>query len=211
MNPAAIPTFPKSPGSRATTSCTLQRPEGAQHLDAAIAWQSPFSGRGRGRRSRPHRSVRAQCGVHDPTGLSSGYGHVDVVNPAPGTWTAIIWTRPPAIDDTYTGPVKFSWAAELREVRLRIAREPRPGARGHAVDHCAVQDALAARRSGGRDPLSRTRGACSHSEIPIALRTLIPIGPNGGSFSGTLTGGNGRPSPGRPRPSPSTCRRASTT
>jgi hypothetical protein len=31
-----------------------------------------------------------------------------------------------------------------------------------------------------------------HSEIPIALRTLIPIGPNGGFFNGTLTGGNGR-------------------
>ena len=32
-----------------------------------------------------------------------------------------------------------------------------------------------------------------HSDIPIALRTLIPIGRKGGSFSGTLTGGNGRP------------------
>jgi hypothetical protein len=31
-----------------------------------------------------------------------------------------------------------------------------------------------------------------HSEIPIALRTLIPISVNGGFFTGTLTGGNGR-------------------
>ena len=28
-------------------------------------------------------------------------------------------------------------------------------------------------------------------EIPVSLRTLIPTGPNGGSFTGTLTGGNG--------------------
>ena len=29
-------------------------------------------------------------------------------------------------------------------------------------------------------------------EIPLSLRTLIPVGPTGGSFTGTLTGGNGR-------------------
>jgi hypothetical protein len=30
------------------------------------------------------------------------------------------------------------------------------------------------------------------AEIPVLLRTLIPVGPNGGTFTGTLTGGNGR-------------------
>ncbi|HYC09876.1 MAG TPA: hypothetical protein VEC10_09580, partial [Steroidobacteraceae bacterium] len=36
----------------------------------------------------------------------------------------------------------------------------------------------------------------SLSQIPIALRTLIPITHGSGSFSGTLTGGNGRPGAG---------------
>jgi hypothetical protein len=31
-----------------------------------------------------------------------------------------------------------------------------------------------------------------YSEIPLTLRTLIPMGPTGASFTGTLTGGNGR-------------------
>ncbi|MFI4891265.1 MAG: hypothetical protein ACHQIL_12105 [Steroidobacterales bacterium] len=35
-------------------------------------------------------------------------------------------------------------------------------------------------------------GSNDISEIPVSLRTLIPTGPNGGSFTGTLTGGNGR-------------------
>jgi len=38
--------------------------------------------------------------------------------------------------------------------------------------------------------------AGSQSEIPIALRTLIPITHGSGSFTGTLTGGNGRPGAG---------------
>jgi hypothetical protein len=32
----------------------------------------------------------------------------------------------------------------------------------------------------------------SYPEIPVTLRTLIPTGPTGGNFTGTLTGGNGR-------------------
>jgi hypothetical protein len=39
-------------------------------------------------------------------------------------------------------------------------------------------------------------GGFTLPEVPVALRTLIPIGPTGGSFTGNLTGGNGRPGAG---------------
>jgi hypothetical protein len=38
----------------------------------------------------------------------------------------------------------------------------------------------------------RFPGSVGLPEIPVAVRTLIPVGPGGGTFTGTLTGGNAR-------------------
>jgi hypothetical protein len=119
-----------------------------------------------------------------------------VVNPAPGTWTAVIWTS--AVSDSYYGPVKFTWSAErymkfgsvspasfdlqpgkTQWISARFRMPAQPGDHGVAI-----------RFPSGVDDDVR------HAQIPIALRTLIPTGPNGGSFGGMLTGGNGRPGAG---------------
>ncbi len=47
-----------------------------------------------------------------PQGFGQGYGHVDVVKPVGGTWTAVFFTRPPGVAASYSGPVQFTWAAE---------------------------------------------------------------------------------------------------
>ncbi len=197
MNPAVDPTFPNVTGSpRSYITHTFEVPAGAQHLDAAIAYQAPFTSAG----------VVVYLGLIDPygrdaaysipQGFTTGYGHVDVVNPAPGTWTAIFWTRAPGLADSYTGPVKFRWAVEnyvtfgsvspaslelapgaTQWISARFRMPSQPGDQGVAIRFA-------------------NSGGVQHSDIPIALRTLIPTGPNGGSFSGTLTGGNGRPTTG---------------
>ena len=199
LDPAVDPTFPNVTGSpRSYITQQFNVPPGAQHLDVAIAWQSPFF-------TPP---VIAYLGLLDPSGrdaaysipqgFSSGYGHVDIVDPAPGTWTAIIWTRPPGVAASYSGPVQFSWAAEryvkfgwvspaklhlspgeTRSISARFRMPAQPGDQGVAIRFASWGERRA-----------------SHSEIPIALRTTIPIGAGGGSFSGTLTGGNGRNSTG---------------
>jgi hypothetical protein len=46
--------------------------------------------------------------------------------------------------------------------------------------------------SGESSEWESDRGSGSLPEIPVTLRTLILLGPNGGDFTGTLTGGNGR-------------------
>jgi Subtilase family/Peptidase inhibitor I9 len=197
LNPAVDPTFPNVTGSpRSYITRTFNVPAGAQHLDAAIAYKAPFTSA----------SAVVYLGLIDPygrdaaysipQGFTSGYGHVDVVSPAAGTWTAIFWTRAPGLPASYSGPVKFSWqvenyvtfgsvspmsldlapgATQWIDARFRMPSEP--GDQGVAI----------------RFPNGE---GVQHSDIPIALRTLIPIGPNGGSFSGTMTGGNGRPSTG---------------
>jgi len=184
-----LPTFP-SPGDfpRYYVKKTFTVPEGAQHLDAAIAWQAPFSG---------NNPVTADLGLIDPNGHdmgytipqgpSSGFGHFDVNHPAPGTWTAIIWTS--AVSETYVGPVQFSWSAE-RYVKFGFVSpasfDLAPGATQWITARFTMP-----RQPGDSGVAIRFPGD-QHSEIPIALRTLIPIGPNGGFFNGTLTGGNGR-------------------
>jgi Subtilase family/Peptidase inhibitor I9 len=197
LNPQTLPTYWSLGGiPRAYLIQQFTVPEGAQHLDAAIAWKAPFSG--------PAVSVELalvdprgrNVAFSEPQGDSSGYGHVDVVSPAGGTWTAIISTDVPAIYAPYTGPVKFSWAVEnyltfgsvspasldlapgaTQWISARFRLPSQPGDSGVAIRFASS-------------------GGVPHSDIPIALRTLIPIGPNGGSFSGVMTGGNGRPTTG---------------
>jgi subtilase family protein len=189
---ASSPVYP-SPGGlpRYYALQKFNVPAGAQHLDAAIAWQAPFFGP----------AVIAEFGLIDPSGkdagytipqgASSGYGHFDVNHPAPGTWTAVIWTS--GVDQTYFGPVQFSWTAEryvsfgsvspasfelapgaTQWVTARFSMPVQPGDKGVAIRFAPA--------AGGAQP----------AEIPIALRALITTGPNGGFFNGTLTGGNGR-------------------
>ncbi len=194
FDPAKLPTYPSLGGlARAYYKQQFTVPAGAQHVGVAIAWQAPFYSSS---------ATLLELALVDPNGrnaawslpqgTSNGYGQVEVVNPTPGTWTAIISTS--NVSATYSGPVQFGWAAEryvtfgsvspasfdlapgaTQWINARFSMPARPGDSGVAI------------RFG-----SPSGGAVSHSEIPIALRTLIPIGPDGGSFSGTLTGGNGR-------------------
>jgi len=198
LNPAVDPTFPNVTGSpRSYITRTFTVPAGTQHLDAAIAWKAPFTEFFAGN------PPIAYLGLIDPNGrdtaytvpqgLGSGYGHVDVVNPAAGTWTAIIWTRAPGLPGSYSGPVQFSWAAEqyvnfgsVSPSKLTLG----PGATQYVTARFSMPS-----QPGDQGVAIRFAGG-NQSEIPIALRTLIPISHGNGSFSGTLTGGNGRPSTG---------------
>ncbi|HYC08652.1 MAG TPA: S8 family serine peptidase, partial [Steroidobacteraceae bacterium] len=198
LDPANDPTFLNVTGSpRAYITKTFTVPAGAQHLDAAIAWQSPFAAFFGGNPPIAYLGLIDPKGrdaaYSIPQGLGSGYGHVDIVNPTPGTWTAIIWTRAAGLAGSYAGPVKFSWAAE-RYVKFGSVSPASftlaPGATQYLTARFSMPsqagDQSVAIRFGDGD------GDDNQSEIPIALRTLIPISHGGGSFSGTLTGGNGR-------------------
>lgn len=201
LNPAKDPQFVNATGGkRPYVKRTFTVPAGVQHLDAAIAFQidlfsdaSPLvlfalidpSGR--------------QAAFSIPQGLGNGYGHVDVVNPAAGTWTVFVWTRPPGLPGSYAGPVQFTWAAEnyvplgtVSPAKLTLA----PGK--HAVVTARFQmpadpgDVAAAIRF----EQSASASSVSLPQLPFSLRSLIPTSSTGGNFAGTLTGGNGRPGAG---------------
>ena len=195
LDPASLPTFPNVTGSpRAYTTQTFTVPAGAQHLDAAIAFQTPAA-------SSPTPIVYLtlvdpsgrQANYSVPQGFGQGYAHVDVVKPAAGVWTAYLYTRIPTLAASYTGPVVFSWAAE-RFVDLGSVY---PAALNLAPGASAVLTARFAMPANPGDLAAAIRFAqgsnsAAQSEIPVTLRTLVPIGKNGGTFSGELLGGNGR-------------------
>jgi Subtilase family/Peptidase inhibitor I9 len=198
LHPKTDPTFLNPTGApRSYVSRTFTVPAGTQHLDAAIAFKtsppsqaSPFvyfglfdpSGR--------------EVTYSEPQGADSGYGHTDVVAPAAGVWTAYIWTRPAGVTGSYTGTdVQFTWAAEryvtlgsLSPSTLTLA----PGASAMLTAQFTMPaqagDLAAAIRFGQSASLAGT----SQAEIPISLRTLVQTSATGGTFTGTLTGGNGR-------------------
>lgn len=200
LAPATDPTFINPTGAvRAYVKRTFTVPSGAQHLDAEIAYQVPLGGT-----TTPIVYISLldpsgrQAAYSIPQGLGSGYGHVDIGNPAAGTWTAIIWTRPPGTG-SYSGPVQFTWAAEkfvnvgsVYPSTLSLA----PGATQSITADFFMPTDPGDVAAAIRFNEAASDGSFSLPEIPVSLRTLIATGPTGGSFTGMLTGGNGRPAAG---------------
>ena len=189
LNPATDPFFLNVTGAaRHYIKYTFQVPAGADHLDAALAIPTAI-----GAAAPPIAYIALidpagrQAIYSIPQGFGSGYGHVDVVKPSAGTWTAFIFTRPVGVSGTYTGPVHFTWGVEnyvktgsVWPATLTLA----PGASESVTAEFSMPSA-----PGDSSVAIRAPG---FAEIPVSLRTLIPVGAAGGNFTGTLTGGNGR-------------------
>jgi hypothetical protein len=189
-----LPSFINPTGAaRVYTERKFTVPAGADHLDAAIAWQTSLTSTA---------TPIAYLGLLDPSGrqaaysvpqgLGSGYGHVDIVKPVAGVWTAIIWTRPSGTG-AYAGPVEFTWAAE-RFVNIGSVYPATVSLAPGATESVKAEFFLPSQPGDEAAALRFTESDGNYSlpEIPISLRTLVPVGATGGSFTGTLTGGNGR-------------------
>jgi hypothetical protein len=191
------PTFVNSTGGkRVYTKQTFRVPAGAHHLDAAIAFQETI-----GATVNPVVLLALidpsgrQAAYSIPQGSGSGYGHVDVVKPAAGVWTAVVWTRHSGVAGSYAGPIQFTWATEnyvslgtVSPAHLTLA----PGASASVTAEFSMPAQPGDLAAAIRFDHSPDAATANYSEIPVSLRTLIPVGPTGGNFTGTLTGGNSR-------------------
>jgi hypothetical protein len=206
LNPASDPTFFDVYGYNGPyIEKKFYVPAGAQHLDAAIAWQTPITG---GVTALYQLGSAATPLVEfvllDPAGRFaadsipqgfSGYGHVNVVQPAAGYWTAIIWTYPAQNQYSYTGPVQFTWSAERFASLGSVSPasfELAPGASQTVTVRFRMPSQPGDSDAAIRFGQAVNSNGITSAEIPLTMRTLIPIGTSGGTFAGTLTGGNGR-------------------
>jgi hypothetical protein len=162
-------------------------PYGSDRLNGAIAFQGSSSAL----------TARVRLALIDPEGRLAeysvpqgvgNYGDVQVSEPTPGKWTAYIWSRDTA-DGGTTGPVVFgaSVASYHPFGNLSTSRLTIPAGATRSFSFSASTPS----RPGDMDASILVKTADQPAEtIPVSLRSLVPTGAT--SFSGTLTGGNGR-------------------
>jgi len=193
FNRDSLPTFVDGFGTTRTfTETTFSVPRGGDHLAASIAW--PGAGRF---------TVRlilldpdgVYTGFSIPQGAGSGFAVVDIPQPKAGTWTAVLYSSAGAVG--FTGTVRFG-ATTFQNVANGSGSPRQQVIPAGATRTVTVRVPAPDKASDTSDALVLT-GSGASTVIPITLRTLVPLNRNGGTFTGTLTGGNGRggiPNPG---------------
>ena len=173
-------------------------PAGQAVLNSSIAWSATTA-------EASDLNKRVRLVLVDPSGRLAahslpqgvgGYGSAQVLHPAAGAWTAEIFSDSAKAGGT-TGTVRFGASVErtssfgsVSASSLRLA----PGASA-TVRVSAVVPAGAGDSSGAVTFATGAAGGGPVS-VPVTLRGLVAAATgSGGTFSGVLTGGNGR-SPG---------------
>jgi hypothetical protein len=114
---------------------------------------------------------------------------VEVRQPTAGVWTAVIFTvHNPA---QYTGAVQFNYATQ----QFHTAGSVFPASRTLAPGRSATFHVRTAPGQAGDESYrlhlgtGSGTGSGTDGSIPVVVRSLVPLGYRGGTFSGTLTGG----------------------
>jgi Subtilase family/Peptidase inhibitor I9 len=173
-------------------SVTFFVPSNQNRLNAAIAFQNA---------SLTDLAARVRMTLVDPNGDlaeysrpqgNGNYGDVQITSPAPGRWTAYIYSRNSG-DGGTTGNVLFG-ASVARYVRFGSASPSflslAPGKSGTVTLNVATLARPGDASGAILLTTNRGPGFGRVTTIPVTLRSLIPAGRQ--SFNGVLTGGNGR-------------------
>ena len=127
-----------------------------------------------------------------PQGLGD-YGEVEVANPPAGQWTAVFFTEkdgatPGGVGTS--GPVQ--WDASTLEYAPGDKISPTSVTIPAGGNTTASLQVTSPSSSGDSSESVVVSTPDNQTTIPVTVRTNIPITQSGGTFSGVLTGGNGR-------------------
>jgi hypothetical protein len=124
---------------------------------------------------------------NDPQGFGN-YGDAQVADPQAGTWIALV----EGIPDTNVSAIKAAFAASIATWQSFGDVTPSSvslAAGASTTIHLTVTTPAQPGDEAGSILLKTSAGTTS---IPVTLRSLIPVSAPQESFTGTLTGGNGR-------------------
>ena len=133
-----------------------------------------------------------------PQGQAGGFGEDEIHNPAPGVWTLVVFD---STGSPYKGPLNYAISgARFHNVAGAVspaAETLAPGATGTFLVQVTTPSGPGDRAEAvvfatSAPEESAAAGVGQGGTIPITTRALIPLGRNGGSFQGVLTGGNAR-------------------
>jgi hypothetical protein len=130
------------------------------------------------------------AGYSDPQGLAD-FNDVQVANPPAGTWTAVFFTvKNSGANVGSSGPVQ--WDANVRQFAPASAISPHQLTLAAGKTGTATLSVTSPASAGDTSQSVVVSAGSTHTTIPVTLRTLVHTSASGGSFQGTLTGGNGR-------------------
>jgi hypothetical protein len=168
---------------------TFNVPTGVDRLNGSIAFQATTTALP-GRVRMDLITPTGQLADYSlPQGIGN-YGDAQVANPAPGMWTAYIWSRNTTGGGT-TGPVLFGASVANYQSFGTVGSSTLTIAPG-ATDPVALSVSMPTTPGDTSGSLVISSTSQAALAIPVTLRTLIPSGPT--TFPGVLTGGNGRAS-----------------
>jgi subtilisin family serine protease len=157
---------------------------GADYLNGDITWNGATAG---GNVEETLFDPQGRVAAYSLLGSNqTGFGHVEVRQPAAGTWTAVIFTVNSTATPAYSGAVKFAYSTEDFHSAGTVSSPVTlaPGQSG------SVRVTVPAVQAGDESyGLHLGTGGADDGSIPIVVRSLVSLGANGGSFSGRLTGG----------------------
>jgi Subtilase family len=132
------------------------------------------------------------AGYSQPQGLAD-FADVEVANPPAGKWTAVFFTEKNGATEGgvgTSGPVQwdastfgFSPGDQIAPGSLTIPA---------GATRTAELDVTSPAQSGDTSESVVVSSGDTQTSVPVTVRTIVPVGPSGGSFQGVLTGGNGR-------------------
>lgn len=181
-----------TPVTRRFQTTTFTVPIGADHLEGQLSWP----GGGANGQSLIRLALIGPNGEYETHSLPQGagnHGQVDVRFPAAGTWTAIFFASASPLG--FDGNVNYEFTTTKYTPFATVSPASatlKPGA--STTFH--VRSRLPQDAGDLSAAVSFTTPLGTATAIPLTLRTLLSTSTDGGAFTGTLTGGNGRGNPG---------------